>query len=937
MAGRHTSANLSRLIMGRISTAIGLFTGFPIEETVNKLIELQARPRQNLVAKNKSLEDEQVAITSLTASLIALQTLTNKLSLASLYESKSAASSHSDLLTATASSLAQLGSYQFTPVRRAQAQHLQSSAFTSRTAPIGTGTLAFRFGGFVDQGAGLDVIAGGAGFARGKLQITDRSGQTAIVDLSFARTIDDVLLAISDHAGINVTASVVGDAIRLTDDTGQSLTNLKVQEAGGTAAQSLGLGGIDVAASQATSADIVKLFGNLTLDQLNDGGGVRFNAAAPDLRMTFRDNSAPLEIDFKRLASAGPPAVTATNELRVQDVLDTINAYDPARLRASLSPDGDSIVLEDLTTTGAGSFTVTAINDSKAARDLGLDVSAVGGKLTGRRVQSGLKTTLLTSLAGGLGLNNLGLLSLTDRSGANATVNLASARTLDDVIEAINAAPVGITARYNRQRHGIELVDTTGAVASNLIVANGDGSTTTADRLGLSINAAVTSKSSGDLQRQVVNENTLLSRLNGGAGVATGTFKVADTTGATGTVTINDSTQTVGDVIKAIQNLGLAIDVGINDAGDGIELTDTAHGSGTVSVAAGDGTTAADLSLLAAASLVDISGTPTYVLDGSTTRKITITAEDSLDTLVAKINAAGGVAAAVTNDGSTVSPFRLSLTSRQAGLRGALLVDDSAAPFALTQTLRAADALLSLGGGTAAEGLLISSATNKFTDVLPGLSLEIKQASLTPVTISVNSQDQPLLDAVQSIVDAYNKLRDKIEELTAFDETTQTGAILHGESSVLRVETELADLLTRRILGTGPIQSLGTIGLSVSQGGDLVLDVAKLKEKLASQPTAVKDLLSKAEVGVSDRFKKEIEILAGVGNSLLVSRAVALSQKISQNEERIKFLDERLEASRQRLLRQFQNSELAIAKMQTALTALDSLAALPPLTATSQS
>src|SRR5262245_38358459 len=113
--------------MGRISTSIGLFTGFPIEETVTKLIALQARPRDNLIAKNKTLEQEQVAITSLTASLVALQTLTNKLALGTLYNSKSADSGNPDVLTATANDLAQPGSYEFTPVRRTQAQHFQST------------------------------------------------------------------------------------------------------------------------------------------------------------------------------------------------------------------------------------------------------------------------------------------------------------------------------------------------------------------------------------------------------------------------------------------------------------------------------------------------------------------------------------------------------------------------------------------------------------------------------------------------------------------------------------------------------------------------------------------------------------------------------------------------------------------------------------------
>src|SRR5205823_2578928 len=109
-----------------------------------------------------------------------------------------------------------------------------------------------------------------------------------------------------------------------------------------------------------------------------------------------------------------------------------------------------------------------------------------------------LKTTLISSLDGGQGLGSLGFLSLTDRNGVSASVNLASAETLDDVITAINGAGIGITASYNSAKNGILLTDTTGVTASNLIAANGDA-TNTATKLGLAASVAATSINSGNL------------------------------------------------------------------------------------------------------------------------------------------------------------------------------------------------------------------------------------------------------------------------------------------------------------------------------------------------------------------------------------------------------------------------------------------------------
>ncbi len=63
-------------------------------------------------------------------------------------------------------------------------------------------------GGFVDAAASLSELRGGAGIARGKIQITDRSGASREVDLTRAFNVDDVLRQINSTTGIKVNAKV---------------------------------------------------------------------------------------------------------------------------------------------------------------------------------------------------------------------------------------------------------------------------------------------------------------------------------------------------------------------------------------------------------------------------------------------------------------------------------------------------------------------------------------------------------------------------------------------------------------------------------------------------------------------------------------------------------------------------------------------------------
>jgi len=68
----------------------------------------------------------------------------------------------------------------------------------------------------------------------------------------------------------------------------------------------------------------------------------------------------------------------------IQDVIDAINTADAGGgVTASFATQGNGIVLTD-TTTGPGQLSVTSINFSTAAKDLGLDQAASGGTLTAK-------------------------------------------------------------------------------------------------------------------------------------------------------------------------------------------------------------------------------------------------------------------------------------------------------------------------------------------------------------------------------------------------------------------------------------------------------------------------------------------------------------------------------------------------------------------------
>ena len=178
---------------------------------------------------------------------------------------------------------------------------------------------------------------------------------------------------------------------------------------------------------------------------------------------------------------------------------------------------------------------------------------------------------------------------------------------------------------------------------------------------------------------------------------------------------------------------------------------------------------------------------------------------------------------------------------------------------------------------------------------------------------------------MQTFVTTYNTLHSSLAGDTSYNTTTNTGAILQGDGSLLQVDTFLSNLLSGTIGGAGSVQSLAALGITIQQDGSLALDSGQLQSVLATNPQAVQQFFTNSGTGFSDRLSSLIDQLAGPTNSLLVNRIAAISSTIQSNQQRIDTLNARLTADQTRLTNDFNNAEVAVAKMQANLDALSSI------------
>ncbi|HEV7302032.1 MAG TPA: flagellar filament capping protein FliD [Tepidisphaeraceae bacterium] len=817
--------------MGRVTSSVGLVSGIDSKAIIDQLIALESQSKKKLETRVSTTNNQKKAYDTLLTAVKGIRDQSLSLQRPSTFNAASATSSNDSVLSATASNGATLGSYQFRVARLVTAQQSVSTGFSDfKTQRVGAGNLTVEMGGGeVNTQTLLADLNGGAGVSRGTFRITDRSGASTVIDASAAVTLDDVVRKINSSTDIRVKATIDGDRLKLTDGTGSSSQNLIVQDQGNTTtAAGLGIAttAAGIASGTLTGTDINSISTTTALAKLNDGLGIRkASANADDITLTTRDGNTY--------------SVNLANAKTVGDIVNEFDSATGGKVKLTINADGDGLKATD-TTAGGGTFSIAAANGSNAAADLGL-VGSGGSAIDGKPILGGLNTVLLKTLNGGTGLE-LGQLKITDRSGTAATIDLGGIKTLQGVLDKINsttASGFAVKATVKDSGNGIQITDASGGTG-DLIIEDTTLSTATALGLNGTFNNTTPTAVGKNLQRQWVNENSLLAGLNGGKGVTPGIMKFTSSSGNVAAVDLSIAGYTtLGQVMKAINDKTAAIGItaGLNANGDGLLLTDSAGGANKLKVEDQSGTMAANLNIRGQASATTI--------DGSYEKTIAITATDTLTEVTKKFTElAYGLSANVINDGSGASPYRLSLTAFNSGMNGRVVFDAGTTNLGTRKIVDAQDAAVFVGGSANTEPLLVTGSSNQLSGVLPGVNIDLHSASDSVVSLNVTRSADSLVETVQKYVDGFNEIVAGIDVLTKFDTETNTRGLLMGDSSVQGVETAIYASMNQVVTGAGQFRTLADVGITIGEGAALEFDEDKFRKAYADDATGVEKLFT---------------------------------------------------------------------------------------------
>ncbi|QDU33302.1 Flagellar hook-associated protein 2 [Poriferisphaera corsica] len=757
-------------------------------------------------------------------------------------------------------------------------------------------------------------------------RIKTNSGEFT-VDLGKATTLGDVIDKINEAAttaGISVTADISADGtgLALNDGTGSG-TDFRVNVINGSqAAVDLGIEGYDADGDGVMSDRLIAsinskllkninggdgitngwvgLTGSTSLSLLNNGEGIKTSGNSDaDLTITDRDGDS-YAIDIDGLST-------------IQELIDHVESETGGVILLSFS-DGHLIADDD--SGGSGEFQIESTSGSVAtAESLGLAAAKTEDTITGLDLSN-------------LQPNNnsgMGIVRIKNAAGDTKDVDLSAARSVSDVARLINESGAGVEVKINNNGNGLQIEDKSGGSGALEI---SDVSGKVAESFNL--NGTHTSRlvDGGNVQMQYISEATTLESL----GVTRGKFKITDSSGRTATVDLTQGNEvTLADVISEINSRGLKIQASINENGDGILLRDMGPGTVKIKVEEDGSSTASDLGFLGEAA------EPGEDLDGSFEKKIEVEATDSLQEIATKINDANlNMRATIINDGSGNAPFRLSMTTREPGTDGAFVFDDGGAGFNAFNLAEAQDAVVFYGTGDAADALAVTSSSNTIKNLVPGVTIDLKSTSTSPIQVTIAEDNEAIRGSVKGFVDAFNDMLATINKYDTYDADTNTRGLLFGDSATSQITRSIYNsVLYGNPEVPGRYHSLSEVGVTVGSGGKLRFDATKFDEAIQEDRDAVIDLFTwrqteKVDEDGDGEKDEEKLIASGIGveldllikrlsdkDSSPIERAIGiLDAQKKLNDQKIKDLDARLAAKRERLVRDFTNMEKSLAKMQ---------------------
>lgn len=317
-----------------------------------------------------------------------------------------------------------------------------------------------------------------------------------------------------------------------------------------------------------------------------------------------------------------------------------------------------------------------------------------------------------------------------------------------------------------------------------------------------------------------------------------------------------------------------------------------------------------------------ISGSLALTYDG-TTSNIAVGAGDSLTEIAESINEVDGLSAYVMN---TTTGYRLVVQGNSSGSDYAVAFDESALSAGLGFNDPGAVIRSATDARVSINGLEVTSSSNRFTDPVPGMTLDVSALSGgDATTVTVASDPDAIEERLQRFVTAYNDVVNFVNVQSVYNAEAGIRGPFVGEAAVDRVVAGLRDVVSSTFASLGQdFDALSLVGIESDSSGRLTIDSDRLQEVLSSDPDQLSNLFTGAG-GFIEAMLDRADVYVDSRDGSLYNRKDTLEDRVADMNERVEAMDRRMATTQARLRRQFSALESLMSGLQGTSNYLTSL------------
>ncbi|MCC3273701.1 flagellar filament capping protein FliD [Arthrobacter zhangbolii] len=292
------------------------------------------------------------------------------------------------------------------------------------------------------------------------------------------------------------------------------------------------------------------------------------------------------------------------------------------------------------------------------------------------------------------------------------------------------------------------------------------------------------------------------------------------------------------------------------------------------------------------------------------------TAGKSLDEVISTVNKANlGVTAVKISAGSVdgVQQYRMQFTAAATGAAGAFTVSQNGTDLGAIRAGQ--DAEVTLWAGVAGAETKITSATNTFANLMPGVDITVSAVSADPVTVAVSRDAKAISDVAASLVasltDVFTYIdRNSAVSVNTSDGVTKTvGGVFTGDSATRALKQSIMDAATGALEGN----STSAIGITLTKYGTVEFDAEKFTAALTADPEKTQAALGAIAARVETAGKAASDKYDG-----------SITKRITSQESMVRTLNTQVEDWDRRLASRESTLKLIWTNLEVKLGSLNS-------------